>query len=348
MTALPSPLVETAVARLGAIGGGLPVVLVTLGDPAGIGPEVALAAALDAGIQAICRPVLVGPRGALEAALAVRAVAAEAVDESLLRPGGLRLIATDVDPGRMAWGAPTAAGGRASFRALELAAELMRRGAAPAVATAPISKTAWAMDGIHYPGHTEFFAEAFAAPAHVMAMHGERLTVVLATCHQSLASVPSSLTPERVASAGRLLHGFLRRVLGRAPRLVALGLNPHAGEGGLFGDEEAHAIVPALESLRAEGIDIAGPLPPDTAFIPANRARYEGFLAMYHDQGLIAFKLLEFADGVNVTLGLPRRLVRTSPDHGTAYDIAGRGVADPSSMMAAVRLAARLAEDTAK
>ena len=286
----------------------LPRIGITVGDLAGIGPEVARKAADDAGVRALCTPVLYGPEDGCEAALV---------------------------------GAPSAAAGRAAYDAVVAATADAVAGRIDAVATAPINKAAWAMAGLAWRGHTELLAELTGARRVAMLFHSERLRVVLATTHVPLAEVPRHLTRERLEEVVGLAHDGLPRFGYPRPRLAVAGLNPHAGENGLLGGEERSLLRPAIEACRARGVAVTGPEPADTVFVRALRGEFDAVIACYHDQGLIPIKLVAFGQAVNVTLGLP--IVRTSVDHGTAYDIAGRGVADPSSMIAAVRLAAALA-----
>lgn len=286
----------------------LPRIGVTVGDPAGIGPEVAERAADDAGVRAVCTPVLYGARGAR---------------------------------GAVPMGAASAAAGRSAYDAVVAATADAMAGRIDAVSTAPINKAGWALAGLPWRGHTELLAELTGARRVAMMFHAERLNVVLATTHVPLAEVPRRLTRERIEEVVGLVHDELPRFGYPRPRLAVAGLNPHAGENGLLGEEEERSVRPAVEACRARGIAVTGPEPADTLFVRALRGAFDAVIACYHDQGLIPVKLVAFGDAVNVTLGLP--IVRTSVDHGTAYDIAGRGVADPSSMIAAVRLAATLA-----
>jgi 4-hydroxythreonine-4-phosphate dehydrogenase len=320
----------------------VPTVAITMGDPAGIGPEIAVASARDAGVRAVCRPVLVGD----SAAIPPCAGPMEFVpfDPTAAGPGDHLLEIVEVGALRAApeLGRDRRETGAAAFAYVHRAISGVRGGLWTAVATAPVSKAAWHLAGLHYPGHTEVFAEAFAKGPHAMLLTSPRINVGLCTLHQPLATVSMSLRLERVVAVGRLMRDTLSLICGKAPRLAVLGLNPHAGEGGLLGHEDLDVVAPAVAQLRAEGIDAEGPLPPDSAFTPASLARYDGHVCLYHDQGLIPFKMLAFEDGVNMTMGLSG-CVRTSPDHGTAYGIAGKGVADPRSMIAAVKLAAALA-----
>ena len=287
-----------------------PRVGITVGDPAGIGPEIARRAADDHGVRAVCEPVLYGPSS----------------PDALAR----------FTPGRVSVDA-----GRASYEAVEQAVRDALAGRVAAIATGPIHKEAWALAGLPWRGHTELLAHLTGAGEVAMLFDAPRLRVVLATVHVPLAAVPALLTRPRVDAVLRLTAAELPRFGVARPRIGVAGLNPHAGEGGLFGEEERRVLVPAVEAARAAGVDVTGPFPADAVFRQAVNGRFDVVMACYHDQGLIPVKLAAFGEAVNVTLGLP--IVRTSVDHGTAFDIAGRGAADASSLIRAVRLAARLA-----
>jgi 4-phospho-D-threonate 3-dehydrogenase / 4-phospho-D-erythronate 3-dehydrogenase len=306
---------------------GLPRVAITIGDPAGIGPEIALKALAEPAVRASCVPVLIGPRSLL-ATVAARL--------SLSLPEHICDIAStaEIIPGRI-----SAAAGAVAAAAIEEAIAGTRAGRYAALVTNPIHKQAIHAAGVPFPGHTEWLAARCGVRGETMLMYHDELAVALATCHLPLQAVPAALSPQRLIGVGRLLHAALRRIRGKAPRLAICGFNPHAGEGGLFGHED-EVVVPAVYELLQLGIDCEGPLPPDTAFTPAARKRYDGIIALYHDQGLIPFKALHFDTGVNVTMGLP--IVRTSVDHGTAFDIAWQGVAQHTSLVSAIALAARL------
>jgi 4-hydroxythreonine-4-phosphate dehydrogenase len=238
-------------------------------------------------------------------------------------------------------GRATAEGGSASYRFITEALDAIRQGHADALVTAPISKEALGLAGLRFAGHTDFLAETLEAPHAVMMLAGGPLRVALVTHHMALADVPAALTCDGIVDVARVTHDALRRYWGIAePRLAVCGLNPHASDGGRFGHEEAQIVGPAIDALHHAGIAAHGPVAPDTCFLRATRGEFDGVVALYHDQGLIPLKLLAFDEAVNVTLGLP--IVRTSPDHGTAYDIAGQGVASPVSMIAAIRLAVRM------
>ncbi len=283
----------------------LPRIGITMGDPGGVGPEVARKAAADPAVIEVCEPVLYEPPA------------------TGFRPGAVSAVA-----------------GRASYQAVVRAARDALAGRIDGLATGPVSKQAWEKAGLRWRGHTELLAELTGADAVRMMFHAERLSVVLATVHVPLAHVPGLLTRECLETTITLAHAELPRFGAARPRLALAGLNPHAGEDGLIGAEEREVFVPVLERCRAAGIDVAGPFPADSVFRRAVEGEFDAVIACYHDQGLVPIKLIAFGQAVNVTLGLP--IVRTSVDHGTGFDIAGRGIADPSGMIAAVRLAARL------
>ena len=286
---------------------GKPRVAITVGDPAGIGPEIAAKVAEDPRVRDACDVVLYGP------------------------PAG-----APFEPGVL-----SADAGRAAYEAICAAVRDAERGAVDGVATAPINKLAFARAGLPWKGHTDLLAHLTGAPRVAMMFWSDPLKVVLATVHVPLLEVPRMLTRELLDGIINLTHQELPRFGMAAPRLALAGLNPHAGEDGLIGDEEQRVLRPAVDAARDRGVNISGPFPGDTVFVRAVRGEFDAVVACYHDQGLIPVKLLAFGTAVNVTLGLP--IVRTSVDHGTAFDIAGRGVADPSSMVAATLLAAKLA-----
>jgi 4-hydroxythreonine-4-phosphate dehydrogenase len=284
-----------------------PRVAITVGDPAGIGPEVAAKAAADPRVHAVCDPIIYAPPG-----------------DHRFPPGVL-----------------SAEAGRAAYEVVVRAVDDAKRGIVQAVATAPVNKEAFRLAGLPWSGHTDLLAHLTNAPDVAMMFHSEALRVVLATIHIPLREVPAALTQASMEATIGLTARELPRFGTANPRIGVAGLNPHAGEHGLFGREEQDAIAPAVAACRGRGIDVSGPFPGDSIFVRATRGEFDVVVACYHDQGLIPVKLLAFGQAVNVTLGLP--IVRTSVDHGTAFDIAGRGVADPGSMVAAVLLAARLA-----
>src|SRR5271156_703440 len=327
--------------------GDKPPLAMTMGDPAGIGPELALSAWRDRSPNA---PFFVFAAPAVLAAAARRlGIAAPVIETDPAGAAaafskGLPVVplksAVEDTPGR-----PTAANAGATIESIARAVEAVHQGAARAVVTNPIAKAVLYEAGFRFPGHTEYLGElakAWGGPAFpVMMIWSEALKVVPVTIHIPLAEAARALSAELIVKTARVVDRDLRARFGvQRPRLAFAGLNPHAGEGGGIGREETAIIAPAIEALRAEGIEAAGPLPADTMFHPKARARYDVALTMYHDQGLIPGKTLACDEGVNVTLGLP--FVRTSPDHGTAFDIAGKGLANPASLIAAVRLADRL------
>jgi 4-hydroxythreonine-4-phosphate dehydrogenase len=284
-----------------------PRVAITSGDPSGIGPEVAAKAAVDARVLDVCEPVLYEPPG-----------------NAGFTPGLL-----------------SAEAGRAAYDLIVRAVEDASNGVVQAIATAPVNKEAFRLAGLPWSGHTDLLAHLTGSENVAMMFYSEALRVVLATVHIALSEVPRALTREVMEATIALTARELPRFGIAHPRIAVAGLNPHAGEHGLFGCEEERCIAPAIEGCRAGGIDVSGPFPGDTVFVRARKGDFDVVIACYHDQGLIPVKLVAFGQAVNVTLGLP--IVRTSVDHGTAFDIAGKGVADPESMIAAVLLAAKLA-----
>jgi len=323
---------------------------VTLGDPAGVGPELTLRAWLARDSLGAPFFVLADPRALAETArrigLAAPIAEVSPGEASAAFARALPIVAlaarAEARPGE-----PDPAFAAATIESIERAVACVRAGEARAVVTNPIAKATLYAAGFKFPGHTEFLGalaqREWGAPARpVMMIWSPALAVVPVTIHVALGQVPRLLTRELIVSTARVVAADMARLFGvTKPRLAVAGLNPHAGESGAMGREEIETIAPAVAELRAEGIDVVGPLPADTMFRPAARARYDVALTMYHDQGLIPAKTLAFDSGVNVTLGLP--FVRTSPDHGAAFDIAGKGAANPTSLIAALNLAARLA-----
>jgi 4-hydroxythreonine-4-phosphate dehydrogenase len=287
-----------------------PRIGITVGDPAGIGPEISIKAAADPRVLDLCEPVLYGPH-----------------DAKALQP---------FTPGQV-----SADAGRAAYDAIVMAVEHARAGRIDAIATAPINKEAFALAGIPFKGHTDLLAMLTKSGPAVMMFYAEQLRVVLATVHVALRDVPSLLTRELADFIIDITARELPRFGYPRPRIAVAGLNPHAGEHGVIGSEDDAVLRPAVAAARGRGLDVTGPLPADTVFGRAARGDFDVVIACYHDQGLIPVKLLAFGRAVNVTLGLP--IIRTSVDHGTAFDIAGRGVADHSSLVEAIGLAARLA-----
>ncbi|MEL7499233.1 MAG: 4-hydroxythreonine-4-phosphate dehydrogenase PdxA [Planctomycetota bacterium] len=325
-----------------------PAIAITMGDPAGVGPELCGRLLATPEILAACRPVVFGDSAVLERVTTKLGISFSASRISTDQDWGLLEDAAVVDvqsidldslePGQV-----TKQTGQVSFAYIEAAIEAAIAGNVQGVTTCPINKQAWNLAGITFPGHTELFAERFQSDRFCMMMTSPQFSCSLVTTHVGYGEVPKLLVPERIVEVIELTHHALEKILGRTPRLAALGLNPHAGENGLFGEGEEARIEAAIDQAKKLGIQIEGPLPPDTAFLPWRREQTDGFICMYHDQGLIPFKAFNFDTGVNVTLGLSS--VRTSVDHGTALDIAWQGTADVSSLIAATRLASSLASN---
>jgi len=325
-----------------------PVVAVTMGDPAGVGPEVVLQAVMDRAVRKSCFPLVIGDIGVLLRAGQGRKNLPRLDSWQPGRPiaGNSRAVPvyalSSLSPGEARPGRPSKACGQAVYRYIKAAAELVLSGETDAMATAPISKHVLRLAGHIYPGHTELLAELGRAGECRMMLVGGGLKVVLVTIHLPLTDVAGELTRRRVKVTVQLTHRALRDYFDiPRPRIAVTGLNPHAGEEGIFGQEEKRIILPAVLSARKQGIRVSGPFPADSLFYQVARGDYDAVVCMYHDQGLIPFKLLHFFGGVTLTLGLP--FIRTSVDHGTAYDIAGKNKADASSMKEAVYLAATLA-----
>ncbi len=326
----------------------LPLLAVTMGDPAGIGPEIAVLAHGNADLFSLCRPVVYGDAAILRRAAAVVGRAADIVPWT----GG---PAPDIGPGRIVvvpvsslapddvpFAKPSGPAAAAMAAYIRAAAEAVLAGRADAVVTCPITKEGLKSAGVPFPGHTEFLAHMCGGAEVVMMLAGDRLRVALVTIHVALRRALELLSPEIIQKTIAITDAFFRKYMGTAqPRIAVAGLNPHAGEGGLFGNEETMIIAPAVAACREGGIDARGPYPPDTIFYRAFRGEFDVVVAMTHDHGLIPLKLVHFEDGVNVTMGLP--VIRTSVDHGTAYDIAGTGKASPASLLSALRMAAGMA-----
>lgn len=322
-------------------GGGGPAgttIAVTMGDPAGVGPEIALVALASLGEGTGAGLRLVGSRRVIDTCAARLGLDAPR-----------RMLETEDEGAGWEPGRPTEAGARASLRAIEAAARLCLAGEADAMVTAPVSKSGIARAGYDFPGHTEFLAALTGADSYVMTFVSGARRIGLATTHLAISDVPGALSVGLIVEKLTVLGRGLREWFGiERPRIAVAALNPHAGEGGLLGGEDEAIVRPAIESARRAGLDAEGPFPADTIYVGLGEpdgsgpgAGYDAVLAMYHDQGTIPAKLMGFGSGVNVTLGLP--IVRTSVDHGTAFDIAGRGTADPGSLIAAIDIARAIA-----
>ncbi len=312
-----------------------------MGDPGGIGPEIALKAA--ALTMKELTPILVGNTAVLMEAYEMLEGAGAPLPFSL--GGDVEVIETVGGAGGgqgYTKGSPSKQGGQAAYNAIVKATEMALEGDVDAIVTAPISKEALQMAGHLWPGHTELLAHLTKTEEFAMMLVGGGLRVMLVTIHEAIRDVPALVTRQRVLSTLRLAYRACDMLEIKNPRIAVCGLNPHAGEGGLFGQEEIEAIGPAIEAAKAEGIPASGPYPADSLFFRAKNKEFDLVVSMYHDQGLVPLKLLGFETGVNVTVGLP--IIRTSPDHGTAYDIAWKAQANPSSMIEAIRLAATLSQ----
>lgn len=324
-----------------------PTIAVTMGDGAGVGPEVTLAAVLDTEINERCRPVVVGDLSRLRLAaeildLSPRFHPIDSVEEGDFAAGTVNVIDLQMLSDALPWGEISAEAGDAAFHYVRVAAELATSGAVDAICTAPLNKAALRAAGHDFPGHTELLAHFTRTDEVSMMLATRDLRVIHVTTHIGLIDAIARIEPGLVERTVRRGHAALVQAGVREPRIAVCGINPHAGENGLFGyGEEEEKIAPAISAVNADGIDARGPLPADTVFFLAGRGDYDLVVAMYHDQGHGPVKVLGLDAGVNVTVGLP--VVRTSVDHGTAFDIAGTGVADPASMVEAMRQAAAMA-----
>jgi len=327
----------------------VPVVGITMGDVAGIGPEVVVKSLSAAAVRSSCIPVVIGSTDIFAATAAklnlpLPVVSLPGIAGAELRAGTVCLLqCADRDPASVRMGVPDGRNGKDAFLYVQRGVELALEGALDALVTAPISKEGIHLAGITFEGHTEYLAHLTHTEKFRMMFVGGGLKVILATIHIPLKEVFKRLNPDMLVETIEMAHAASRLFGIADPRIAVCGLNPHAGEGGMFGAEEQDTLVPAIERARKKGLCVTGPLPPDTVFMSAHKGDYDFVVALYHDQGLIAFKMVAFDKGVNMTLGLP--IIRTSPDHGTAYGIAGKGIADPGSMIEAIKLAAQLAQN---
>ncbi len=329
----------------------LPVIAVTMGDGAGIGPEVVVPALLDDKVLRMCKPVVIGDAQRLRKAADIIGrdadiVAVESVDDAKQVPGRVNVIDLGLLPDDLAWGELSAGAGNAAYEYIRVASELAVRGEVQAICTAPLNKEALHAAGHIYPGHTELLAHLTGTEEVSMMLSTPKMKVIHVTTHIGLLDAVALIEPGLVERTIRRGHDALVRSGTPDPKIGVCGINPHAGEGGLFGyGEEEQKIIPAVEKLKAEGWAVHGPLPADTAFFLAGRGDYDLIVAMYHDQGHGPVKVLGIEAGVNITVGLP--VIRTSVDHGTAFDIAGKGIAEHGSMIEALRQATELASSTA-
>lgn len=326
-----------------------PVIGVTMGDPAGIGPEICAKALSASAVQAVANCVVIGDRRGLRHGLKISKIegieinSIKKIDEAVFKPGTINVLDLEnADPGKIKTGQVSKAAGKAAFEYIEKATQLAKNGEIDAIATAPINKEAVHKAGYKFDGHTEILASYTKTKDYAMMFVSDKLWVMLVTTHLPLKDVSRKLNKKNILKTIKLAHETLTKLRGRKPKIGVAGLNPHAGESGIFGKEEIKIIKPAVEEAKKLGIDVKGPVSPDAIFYLANAGMYDIVIAMYHDQGLIPLKLLSFNRSVNVTVGLP--IVRTSVDHGTGFDIAGKGWANPQSLIEAIQVAAHFSK----
>jgi 4-phospho-D-threonate 3-dehydrogenase / 4-phospho-D-erythronate 3-dehydrogenase len=326
-----------------------PLLGITMGDPAGIGPEVIAKALAEKSLRRLCRPIVIGSFPVMQQTvkrltLMMDVIRVEGHETVPPRSHQLAVLdPLDRPLGRFPRGVAAPQTGAASVLFIKKAVELAQLGCIDGIVTAPINKEAINLAGCHFPGHTELLADLTATPESGMMIVGGPLRIMFVTTHVAIKDLPTLLTQAKIEQAIRLAHLALKDLFGiKKPRVGVAALNPHAGEHGLFGDEESRVILPATRAMQAQGIRASDPLPADTLFGKAARGDYDGVVALYHDQGLIPLKLVAFGTCVNLTVGLP--IIRTSVDHGTAFDIVGKGIADPGSLVEAITLAAKLAK----
>lgn len=324
-----------------------PIIGITMGDPAGIGPEVIAKALLRPEIYSICSPLVIGDLTAMERisthlGLGISFRGVESVRDCHFKKGSPEVLNLGNLPHiEIPWDRPSPPFCKAAIEYVEAAIDLCLTGAIDAMSTAPVNKGELVKAGYMFTGHTELLAQRTGAQNYAMMLAGEDFRVVLATTHVPLGEVAARIKKERILGLLRVINRSMPLFGIEHPRIGVAALNPHAGDDGAMGEEETREIIPAVKAASSEGIDAYGPYPADTLFIPSNWKHFDVFLAMYHDQGLIPLKSRSFLSAVNITMGLP--IIRTSVDHGTAYDIAGKGQADPSSMLNALKTAAALA-----
>ena len=325
----------------------LPVIGITMGDPSGIGPEIISKLYIHENIHEICRPVVIGDPGVMAECTRGSIRISEISDcrEISADPGTIEIIrVSNLDSSSYQPGKPSLEGGTAMVEAVLKAVEFAREGQISAMVTCPINKALMNSAGYNYQGHTQLISSLTDTEDYVMMLAGSKLRVTLVTIHCSIRDVPSKISEENIFRTIRITGDALRNDFGiKDPVIAVTALNPHAGEEGLFGKEENTLISPAIKRAAAAGYSVKGPFPADTLYPRAVKGEYDAVVNMYHDQGLIPLKLMHFSDGVNITLGLP--VIRTSVDHGTAYDIAGKGIADHNSLKAAVIMASDIAKN---
>ncbi len=316
---------------------------ITMGDAAGSGPEIITKSLADPTVRAVCRPVVVGDAATMREALRITGVSGEVrvigrISEALFPENVIEVIdLQNIQLDRLTRGQVSPMAGKAAFEYIKLAARLALDGECDAIVTSAINKEALNLAGYHYDGHTQLLAELCQATDVAMMLASDKLRISHVTTHVSLEKAIKLVRPERIMTVIRLTDAAVRQMGIPEPRIAVAGLNPHSGEGGLFGDEETKYILPAIEEARRQGINITGPLPPDSVFLRTLQGQFDAAIAQYHDQGHIAIKMLGITDAVNITLGLP--IIRTSVDHGTNFGKAGKGTADPTSLTLAIKLA---------
>ncbi len=325
-----------------------PIIAITMGDPAGIGPEIIIKALSLAEISRICRPIVIGDARVMKNAMQnsksspVVLNVVKRVDAGNYQTGIVNILDMDnVESSKLKMGKISVEAGRAAIKYIERAIDLAMEKKVDAIATAPINKEAIHKAGYKFDGHTELLAKRTGASNYAMMFLSDSIRIMLVTTHMALSQVPKELDKKKILATIKLADKELTELLGKRPKIGVAGLNPHAGENGIFGSEEAKIIAPAVEEAKKLGINVKGPISADAIFYLANIGMFDIVIAMYHDQGLIPLKLLSFNKSVNVTIGLP--IIRTSVDHGTGFDIAGKGWANPSSMIQAIKVAAMMA-----
>lgn len=320
-----------------------PIIAITMGDPSGIGPEVIVKSLAKPKVYEICKPLVIGDAGVIRRNIEMigNGLRIHSVDQAADAQFAFGTVDVfdlhNVDLEQLKPGVEQALSGKAAVEAVKKAVELAAAGEVDAISTAPLNKAAMHMAGFKYPGHTEILGDLTGIKDYSMMLVTEKLKVVHVSTHVSLQEAIRRTKKERVRTVIQIAYDTLTRMGIESPRIAVAGLNPHAGEGGLFGNEEQEEIIPAIEDARNDGINASGPYPPDTVFFRASKGAFDIVVVMYHDQGHIPIKLLGFDSGVNVTVGLP--IIRTSVDHGTAFDIAYQGKADENSMIEAIELA---------
>ena len=327
----------------------LPIIALTMGDPAGVGPEIIVKAFQDDTLSLQARVVVIGDSKwlkstAKEYAPEISIHAIGRPDESRYQKCTIDVIDLENVPEGIAVGQPSIEAGQASYEAIKTAVDLAVKGEVSAITTAPINKQSLNLAGHSFPGHTELLADLTKSKESLLMMTGNSMRVVLVTTHVPLEMIKLLLTTEKISNTIRMTNEWLKKHVANIPSIAVTGLNPHCGDGGIFGEEETELILPALKKVQAEGIQASGPFPADALFGRTNWPNYDAVVCMYHDQGMIPIKMDSKGQGVNITLGLP--ILRTSVDHGTAFDIVGKGEACPENLKIALRMAVKLTQST--